>query len=38
MRVQMQKWIDQSKTKLLGIIAQTKQDVVNLELRVAYVG
>lgn len=36
--VQMQKWIDDSKTKLFGIIAQAKKETANLELRVAYVG
>ncbi|CAM9201664.1 unnamed protein product [Laminaria digitata] len=34
----MQKWIDQARDKLLDIIAQAKADVVNLNLRVAFVG
>lgn len=38
LRVQMQRWIDQSRTKMFDIVAQTNEDVLNLELRVAYVG
>ncbi|CAM9134455.1 unnamed protein product [Ectocarpus sp. 6 AP-2014] len=34
----MQYWIDQAKTKLLGIINQAKKDVANINLRVAFVG
>ncbi|CAN0360155.1 unnamed protein product, partial [Laminaria digitata] len=34
----MQTWIDQAKNKLMDIIAQAKNDVVNLNLRVAFVG
>ncbi|CAM9793855.1 unnamed protein product [Ectocarpus sp. 4 AP-2014] len=34
----MQSWIDQAKTKLLGIIDQAKKDVTNFSLRVAFVG
>lgn len=34
----MQTWIDQAKNKLMDIIAQAKEDVVNLNLRVAFVG
>ena len=35
---QMQRWIDQAKNKLLDIIAQAKEDVANISLRVAFVG
>lgn len=35
---QMQKWIDQSKKRLLDIIDQLKKDAKNLVLRVAYIG
>lgn len=31
-------WIQQAKNKLFAIIEQTKKDVHNLELRVAYIG
>lgn len=34
----MQNWIDQAKNKLMSIIEQAKKDVVNLNLRVAFVG
>ncbi|CAN0020957.1 unnamed protein product [Scytosiphon promiscuus] len=34
----MQSWIDQAKGKLNAIIEQTKKDVPNIELRVAFVG
>lgn len=34
----MQKWIDQSKNKLLDIIDQVKEDLGDVELRVAYIG
>lgn len=34
----MQSWIDQAKNKLTSIINQTKKDVANIELRVAFVG
>ena len=35
---QMQNWIDEAKDKLMDIIAQAKNDVANLNLRVAFVG
>ncbi|CAM9127088.1 unnamed protein product [Scytosiphon promiscuus] len=34
----MSRWIDQAKKKLFAIIEQTKKDIENLELRVAYIG
>ncbi|CAN0134278.1 unnamed protein product, partial [Laminaria digitata] len=34
----MQNWIDQAKDKLMDIIEQAKNDVANLNLRVAFVG
>ncbi|CAM9496542.1 unnamed protein product [Hapterophycus canaliculatus] len=34
----MQSWIDQAKSKLTAIIEQTKKDIANIELRVAFVG
>ena len=34
----MQSWIDQAKEKLMEIIEQAKNDVANLNLRVAFVG
>lgn len=36
--LQMAGWIAQSKRKLFDIIEQTKKDIENLELRVAYIG
>lgn len=34
----MGRWIDQAKKKLFAIIEQTKKDIPNLRLRVAFVG
>lgn len=34
----MQKWIDQSKNKLLDIIDQVREELADVELRVAYIG
>ena len=36
--VKMRGWIEQAKKKLFAIIKETRKDIDNLELRVAYIG